>query len=377
MNPRAHHSSWHYWLGWALIGALLGSMYVIWTSRSTAPPSANTRPVTAIAPTDASLSKWSFHRQIDRVMPSVVSIRTIDRQLSWSANQRTRTVRPVAQEKQGLGSGVIFDNSGHIVTNAHVVDKVDQVRVTLFDGREVVAQVVGIDTDSDLAVLRIPTDNLTPLTRADLNDIHVGDIALAVGNPYGLGHSVSMGIISGLGRNYLGLAQYENYIQTDAAINRGNSGGPLINSRGELVGINTITLNTQKAQGISFAIPVDTVIRVFNDLVELGYVSRGWVGVESKTLTPEIAQRFKLPNIQGLMIVNVYPGSPGDTAGLVPGDILTHINDTRVYESAKAAQIVSQLKPGDKVKLQFVREHMHQSTHFTVIEKPARRRSRL
>jgi len=215
---------------------------------------------------------------------------------------------------------------------------------------------VGSDPDTDLAVLKVDLDRLTPAKIADPGQARVGDVVLAIGNPFGVGQSVTQGIISATGRNGLGLNTFENFIQTDAAINPGNSGGALVDAHGNLLGINSAILDrTGYSVGIGFAIPANTAMKVLKDIVEHGYVIRGWLGVEARPLTREAAQQLNLDPPSGLVITNIYINSPAHLAGLQPGDIITRINDYWVVDNERSMNLIADLSPGDSVKLEVIR----------------------
>lgn len=258
--------------------------------------------------------------------------------------------------QSSLGSGVIMSPDGYILTNNHVVEKSTEIVVQLQDGRQSMVKVVGSDPDTDMAVLKIELDNLTPARIGQPQKAQVGDVVLAIGNPFGVGQSVTQGIISATGRNGLGLNTFENFLQTDAAINPGNSGGALVDARGYLLGINSAILDrTSNSVGIGFAIPANTAIKVLKDIVEHGHVIRGWLGVEARPLTPEAAEKLELDPPAGMVITNVYMGSPAHLAGLHPGDIIVGINDYPVIDSERSINLIADLSPGDSVKLSVVR----------------------
>lgn len=255
-----------------------------------------------------------------------------------------------------VGSGVILSDQGYILTNQHVIRDADDIRVALRDGREASAAVVGVDSDTDLAVLKVTLDNLPSITLAATSSIHVGDIALAIGNPFNFGQTVTMGIISATGRNQVGVNAYENFIQTDAAINPGNSGGALINTEGELVGINTVVFTRSGgAQGISFAIPASIVHEVLDDIVTTGHVRRGWIGMDARSIPLQLAHSFNLNAPSALIVTNVFDGTPADEAGVKVGDMILAINDTPLIDTQQAIINITQLRPGTPVKLRVFR----------------------
>ncbi|MGV6859917.1 MAG: Do family serine endopeptidase [bacterium] len=260
--------------------------------------------------------------------------------------------------ERGLGSGVILDASkGLIVTNAHVVEGADDIKVTLRDGRRLGATLVGKDEDADVAVIHIDADNLTQVKLSDSEALRVGDFVVAIGNPFGLKQTVTSGIVSGLGRSGLGIESYEDFIQTDASINPGNSGGALVNLNGELVGMNTAILGPNGGNiGIGFAIPVNMVKSIVDQLVEYGEVRRGRLGVGIQNLTPDLAQAFDLPNMTGVVIAQVEKGSAADQAGLLPGDVVTRVNGKDVQDAAELRNSVGLLRVGSKVSIDVHRD---------------------
>lgn len=261
--------------------------------------------------------------------------------------------------KNSLGSGVFIGNEGYVLTNRHVIQGAEQISVALSDGRKALARIVGTDPATDLAVLSVDIDNppQIPLPRSDYR-LRVGDIVMAIGNPFGFNQSVSLGIISALGRSNLGITTYENFIQIDAAINPGNSGGALINAYGELIGINTAVFNKGgEAQGIGFAIPVEVALLVMSDLVKYGKVNRGWLGVETIDLTPALAARFDIPYHSGILITKLIKNSPAHLSGILPGDIITHINNAEIASFRSASRQVAMIRPNDNVEIQLIRVH--------------------
>ena len=260
--------------------------------------------------------------------------------------------------QQSLGSGVIISPSGYILTNNHVIAEADQIKVGLADGREVEAQVVGSDPETDLALLFIDMPDLPAITLANTENIRVGDVVLAIGNPFGVGQTVTKGIVSALGRHQADLSSFVDFIQTDAAINPGNSGGALINAYGDLIGINTaIYSNSGGSHGIGFAIPISTATTVVKQLVQYGQVIRGWVGIEPQVLNPVLAQALNLPNIQGLLVVGIAKNGPAHQAGVRPGDIITHMNGNMIEDPRAAMDMISNMQPGEKVTIRVNRQN--------------------
>lgn len=261
------------------------------------------------------------------------------------------------RQKNSLGSGVIIDSDrGYVLTNNHVIDKADKIMVTLNDGRQLNADLIGSDPEADVAIVRIPADNLTELPIADSSQLKVGDFVVAIGNPFGLGQTVTSGIVSALGRSGLGIEGYEDFIQTDASINPGNSGGALVNLRGEFVGMNTAILAPSGGNvGIGFAIPANMVMTIKESLVKHGEVRRGLLGVTTQDLTPELVKAFNLKDIQGAAISRIENNSPAEKAGLALGDIVVSANGKPIKNSHDLRNIIGLLQIGDKVDLEYYR----------------------
>jgi len=257
--------------------------------------------------------------------------------------------------ESSLGSGVIVSANGYILTNHHVIAGADDIVVELKDGRVSQASVVGTDLDTDIAVLKIELNNLPKLILTT-SPGRVGDLVFAIGNPFGIGQTVTMGILSATGRNQVGLANYEDFIQTDAAINPGNSGGALINIRGELVGINTaIFTRSGGSNGIGFAIPASIATDIMQELIDHGHVIRGWIGVETKLLTEDLARSFGVNKNTGVLISGVYRRGPAANADILPGDILTHMNDQKITDGRAAMNQVAGFDPGAKIVVRLLR----------------------
>lgn len=258
----------------------------------------------------------------------------------------------------GLGSGVIVSPNGYILTNNHVIEGADDIAVLLNDSRQTRAKVIGTDPDSDLAVLKIELDKLPVIVLGNSDALQVGDKVLAIGNPFGVGQTVTGGIISALGRNQLGINTFENFIQTDAAINPGNSGGALVDTHGNLLGINTaIYSRSGGSMGIGFAIPVNTAKQVLESLVKDGRVTRGWIGVEPSDLTPELAQSFGLKTDQGVIITGVLQNGPAAQAGIRPGDVITQVAGKPVYNVSELLTGVAALPPGSPAVFSVLRQN--------------------
>ena len=266
---------------------------------------------------------------------------------------------PQRKEVKSLGSGVIIDaEAGYIVTNHHVIEGADEVSVTLHDGKQLVAKIVGSDSEADVAILKVEHENLTSIPFSDSSKIRVGDFTVAIGNPFGLGQTVTSGIISALGRTGLGIEGYEDFIQTDASINPGNSGGALVNLRGELIGINTAILASGGTGnvGIGFVIPINMVRELTDQLIEYGEVRRGMLGVIMQNLTPELARAFGLDLHQGVVISQVLDGSAASKAGLEVGDVISEINANKVKSASAMRNMVGLMRVGEKMEIIVIRE---------------------
>jgi Do/DeqQ family serine protease len=277
-----------------------------------------------------------------------------------------------SQRRSGLGSGVVVSPEGYILTNFHVVEGADEIEVAHNDGRKYKARVVGSDPESDLAVLRIPADHKLPVIAFGSSDtLRVGDVVLAIGNPFGVGQTVTSGIVSALGRSHLGINTFENFIQTDAAINPGNSGGALVDANGNLVGINTaIYSQSGGSMGIGFAIPVSLAKNVMEQIVKTGGVTRGWVGIEVQEITPELAESFKLSSNQGALIAGVMRGSPADKAGIKPGDVLTQVTGKRVKDAQVMLELIAALEPGKTARFDLKRDGRDMAVDVTIGKRP-------
>lgn len=289
-----------------------------------------------------------------KASPAVVSINT-----SKAAQRNPRANDPwfrfffgdqgTDQPQVGLGSGVIVSTDGYVLTNNHVVDGADEIDVTLNDGRHARGKVIGTDPDTDLAVLKIELDKLPVIVLGNSDALQVGDQVLAIGNPFGVGQTVTSGIVSALGRNQLGINMFENFIQTDAAINPGNSGGALIDVNGNLEGINTaIYSRSGGSMGIGFAIPVSMAKQVLSDIVKEGKVTRGWIGVEPNDLSPELAETFGVKANRGVIITGVLQNGPAARAGIRPGDVITGVGDQQIGNVQELLTAVAGLRPGQE-----------------------------
>jgi serine protease DegS len=273
--------------------------------------------------------------------------------------------------ESSLGSAVIMSPDGYLLTNNHVVADADQIAVALRDGRETLARVIGSDPETDLAVLKIDLADLPSITLGRSDNIRIGDVTLAIGNPFGVGQTVTMGIISATGRNQLGLNTYEDFIQTDAAINPGNSGGALVDAHGNLVGINTaIFSKSGGSQGIGFAIPVKLALEVMQAIIEQGQVIRGWLGIEVQPLTPELAESFGLEGRPGIVVAGIYRDGPAQKAGLQPGDLILNIDGEAAGDGRRSMNQVARTKPGEKIRIEIMRNGKRQELSAEVGVRP-------
>jgi serine protease Do len=278
---------------------------------------------------------------------------------------------PKKWKEQSLGSGVIVSADGYIITNNHVIEQADEIRVTLVDKRSFKAKIIGADNKADVAIVKIDADNLYPVQWGDSDKLQVGEFVLAVGNPFGLSHTVTMGIISAVGRANVGIADYEDFIQTDAAINPGNSGGPLVNTKGELIGINTAIFSRSGGyQGIGFAVPSNMARLVMDQLIQKGKVTRGWLGVTIQEITPELSQKFGLRSAKGALIGDVAKGSPAEKAGLQRGDVILEFNGKNISDVGNLRNMVAQSKVGAKIPITVMRSGKEYSTTVITAELP-------
>ena len=324
----------------------------------------------------------SFSAAVRKAAPAVVTLNVqslIEVPIQQEARQQLEQIfgnhLPDLTETKlhrSSGSGVILDKRGYVVTNHHVIAKAKQVVVNLNDGRSAEATLVGTDPDTDLAVLKIELDDLPKIRMANMNDLNIGDVVLAIGFPFRIGQTVTQGIISATGRNQVSQNTYENFIQTDAAINPGNSGGALVNSKGEIIGINSlIYTETGNFAGIGFAIPIDLVNDVMTQITENGYVIRGWLGVEGQNVPLQLLESINL-EIQGVLITGVDEDGPGDKAGLRVGDIITHINGKEIKDTADVLDLIAAGRPGDNFRIDGLRERQSFSLDAVLGQRPMR-----
>lgn len=316
----------------------------------------------------------SYRYAASKATPATVNIYT---QKHGDASSAASTP-PNKNNRSSLGSGVIVSDNGYIITNYHVIEAADEISIALQDDRHFNARVIGTDPETDLAVLRIDAPNLQPIVFGDAKSIQTGDIVLAIGNPYGVGQTVTMGIVSALGRTRLGINTYENFIQSDAAINPGNSGGALVDTQGRLLGINTAIFSKEKgAQGIGFAIPETTIRSVLAQIVQDGSVTRGWVGVGTQDITPELAQRFNLPQKEGVIVASTIIDGPAARAGILPGDIIVSVNKTPAKHTQTILNQIATLQPGDTADIVILRNKNIREITLTVSKRPSPKLKRM
>ncbi len=370
---------------WLLFSQVVTVVLAVWFVLVTLKPEwLNHRPslqgVTLLeAPSNAAgtVMPGSMSPAAKRAAPAVVSI----------ATTQARTAHPLANDpwfrffygdreddspQMGLGSGVIVSPEGYILTNNHVVEGAQEIEVTLSDSRRTTAKVIGTDPDTDLAVLRITLDRLPVIAMGNSDTVQVGDKVLAIGNPFGVGQTVTGGIISALGRNQLGINTFENFIQTDAAINPGNSGGALVDVNGSLLGINTAIYSRSGGNmGIGFAIPVNTARQVLEGLVRDGQVTRGWIGVEPVELNSDLAETFGIKQTEGVIITGVLQNGPAFKAGLKPGDVLLAVGEKDVHNVSELLTLIAAQTPGTAVKMRIKRRDADLSLEVTPAQRPA------
>ncbi|MEM5330235.1 Do family serine endopeptidase [Paraburkholderia sp. JHI2823] len=328
-------------------------------------------------------AQGSYADAAQKAMPAVVNVfsskdgslppdpRQNDPLFRYFFGDRNKNQKQQEQPAANLGSGVIVSPDGYILTNQHVIDGADQIEIALSDGRTTNAKVIGIDPETDLAVLKINLPNLPTITLGRMDQTRVGDVVLAIGNPFGVGQTVTMGIISALGRNHLGINTFENFIQTDAPINPGNSGGALVDVNGNLLGINTaIYSRSGGSLGIGFAIPVSTARSVLESIITTGTVTRGWIGVEPQDVTPEIADSFGLKEKSGAIVAGVLQGGPADKAGIKPGDVLTSVNGEAITDTTRLLNVIAQIKPGTDARVHLVRKNRDMDLDVLIGKRP-------
>ena len=370
---------------WLLFSQVVTVLFAVWFVLVTLKPEwLNRRPsfqgvtlLEAASNAPGTVMPGSMSPAAKRAAPAVVSITTT----------QARTAHPLANDpwfrffygdreenspQMGLGSGVIVSPEGYILTNNHVVEGAQEIEVTLSDSRRTTAKVIGTDPDTDLAVLRITLDRLPVIAMGNSDTVQVGDKVLAIGNPFGVGQTVTGGIISALGRNQLGINTFENFIQTDAAINPGNSGGALVDVNGSLLGINTAIYSRSGGNmGIGFAIPVNTARQVLEGLVRDGQVTRGWIGVEPVELNSDLAETFGIKQTEGVIITGVLQNGPAFKAGLKPGDVLLAVGEKDVRNVSELLTLIAAQTPGSAVKMRIKRRDADLSLDVTPAQRPA------
>ena len=333
----------------------------------------------------STLSPGSYHEAVKKSMPAVVNIFTSKNsdKPAGSKDKNKKSDRfnqfffgdsPDSDPISSLGSGVLVSPEGVIITNHHVISDADEIEVALSDNRKFKAKVVGSDPETDIAVLKIDAKQLpSPITLGKIDSVHVGDVVMAIGNPFGVGETVTSGIVSAMGRDHVGINTFENFIQTDAAINPGNSGGALIDTRGNLIGINTaIFSNNGGSMGIGFAIPINLVKQVMESIIQSGSVTRGWIGVEPQNVSPELAESLGLSkNTRGVLLSGVLDQGPGDRGGLKPGDVLLSVNSEKVYDVRSLLNLIAQEKPGDEINLKVIRKNKDLDLKVRVGKRPS------
>ena len=381
--PKQNHT-FVYFLAWLVIGVFFG--LIILLIRGDISLDINKSGTSNSSTANSAISSPDEYRGFaDAVMkaaPAVVSIQTIIWSESEAGDQTQENLiqrflgknsphRPKKQAETGSGSGVIIQSDGYILTNYHVIKQRDEIRVRLSDGRVAIAELIGSDPDTDIAILKIDFKNLPSLLIADMSQLKVGDIVLAIGDPFAIGQTVTQGIISATGRTRVSQNTYENFIQTDAAINPGNSGGALINTKGEIVGINSnIFSSTGNFQGISFAIPIDLAQQVAKEIIQNGQVVRGWLGVEGQELSSQILRTVDLDSLHGILITEVDEGGPGDLAGLKIGDIITKINHQDILSTNDILNMIAAGRPGDEFIIEGLRMRQSFMTKATLGQRP-------
>lgn len=323
----------------------------------------------------APYTSTTFRYAAQQATPSVVNIYTAQKTARHRALER-----PLLRHYRGnlpeqpvstLGSGVIVHKDGYIITNRHVIRAAEQIEVALSDGRTAEAELIGTDAETDLAVIKIDLPDLPEIHFGEIKQLQVGDVVLAIGNPFGFGQTVTMGIISALERTGLNTGNFENFIQTDAAINPGNSGGALVNQAGHLIGINSAILSeTGSYMGIGFATPVNTVRRIMEEIIRTGTVTRGWIGIQGQNITPEMAHAMQINVQEGVLITRVVKGQPADKSGVRTGDILTAIGQKQIPTMQAMYTTVSELTPGTPLKVSIVRKNTELTVDMIVGQRP-------
>jgi serine protease Do len=377
-------------LVWALsallmVGSLAGGLVLAQSGRATTPASAPATTVQSPEIVGPMVPSTGFSPIVKKTGPSVVSITSTSiRKAGDDGDSLSQLFRGfpgfevpdnpqprMPRKQQAAGSGVIMTSDGYILTNHHVVDSATKVHVVLADKREFDAKVVGTDSDADIAVIKVDATGLPAVTIGDSSRVEVGDVALAIGNPFGLGQTVTMGIISALGRTGLGIERYENFIQTDAAVNPGNSGGALVNTRGELIGINTAILSESGGnQGIGFAIPSNSARSLMNQIKDHGQVTRGYIGIVPQDLTPQLASSFGLKDTKGALVSFVEDNSPAAIGGVQRDDVIREVNGKAINDEGELRNKIADIEPGTTLSLKVLRNGAEKSLSVKVAARP-------
>jgi len=377
-------------LVWALsallmVGSLAGGLVLAQSGRTTTPAIAPATTVQSPEIVGPLVPVTGFSPIVKKTGPSVVSITSTSMRKAGDDGDLSQLFRGfpgfavpddpqfrMPRKQQAAGSGVIMTSDGYILTNHHVVDSATRVHVVLADKREFDAKVVGTDSDADIAVIKVDATGLPAVTIGDSSRVEVGDVALAIGNPFALGQTVTMGIVSALGRTGLGIERYENFIQTDAAVNPGNSGGALVNTRGELIGINTAILSESGGnQGIGFAIPSNMARSLMNQIKEHGQVTRGYIGIVPQDLTPQLASSFGIKDTKGALVSFVEENSPAANAGLQRGDVIREVNGRSINDQGELRNQIAELEPGNTLSLKVLRNGAEKTLSVKVAARPA------
>jgi serine protease Do len=377
-------------LGWALsallmVGSLAGGLVLAQSGRTTTPAAAPAASVQSPEIVGPLVPATGFSPIVKKTGPSVVSITSTSiMKAADDGDSLSQLFRGFPgfempdnpqfrgpRKQQAAGSGVIMTSDGYILTNHHVVDSATKVHVVLSDKREFDAKVVGTDSDADIAVIKVDATGLPAVTIGDSSRVEVGDVALAIGNPFALGQTVTMGIVSALGRTGLGIEAYENFIQTDAAVNPGNSGGALVNTRGELIGINTAILSESGGnQGIGFAIPSNMARSLMNQIKDHGKVTRGYIGIVPQDLTPQLASSFGIKDTKGALVSFVEDNSPAANAGMQRGDVIREVNGKAINDQGELRNQIAELEPGNTLSLKVLRNGAEKTLSVKVAARP-------
>ena len=375
-----------YMLQGLIVGVVAGFLFLIFfepVEQSGVTPLVLNEASTQPTPPNPMSGPLSYSNAVDAAAPSVVNIYTtkiVRSQAHPLLNDPllrrffgdNPALGPQEKLENSLGSGVVMSEQGYVLTNNHVIAGADEVLVGLHDGRNFPAQLVGTDPDTDIAVLQIKAENLRAIKIGQSENLRVGDVVLAIGNPFGVGQTVTHGIVSAIGRSQLGISTFENFIQTDAAINPGNSGGALVDGYGNLVGINTaIFSRSGGSQGIGFAISASLTRVVMQQIVEHGRPIRGWLGIEAQDISPELAESLDLRQSSGVIIAGILRDGPAAQAGLQPGDVVTNINGQAVSSASQLINIVTNVLPNTEINVVYIRDGNSTTTHATVGERPA------